>query len=181
MPLPPEERPGTHCLCMGVISPAFRVFVRHIIVQVRRALVGPWVWGYACMYVCMSVRNRLTIEIYGFMHSLRTFGSCHSWCQRAMAWRSRPRTWRTEDQAMPERVQMCGRRLTAQQKDERQQGNGDKKRLARHHQSDLLSSLTSERGGGQHGVVLPALQASPFRTFHMLRVRHLMRCVYLVK
>ena len=26
------------------------------------------------MYVCMSVRNGFTIEIYGFMHSLRTFG-----------------------------------------------------------------------------------------------------------
>ena len=45
---------------------------------------------------------------------------------------------------MPERVQMYGRRLTAQQKDERRQDNGDKKRLER-------------IGGGQHGVVLPAL------------------------
>ena len=44
-----------------------------------------------------------------------------------------------EDQATPERVQMYGRRLTAQQKDERRQGNGDKKRLARHHPSDSLS------------------------------------------
>ena len=70
---------------------------------------------------------------------------------------------------------MYGRRLTAQQKDERRQGNGDKKRLARHHLSDLLSSLTRERGGGQHGVVLPALRALPFQTFHVLRVRHLMR------
>ena len=25
------------------------------------------------MHVCMSVRYRFTIEIYGFMHSLRTF------------------------------------------------------------------------------------------------------------
>ena len=70
---------------------------------------------------------------------------------------------------------MYGRRLTAQQKDERRQGNGDKKRLARHHPSDLLSSLTLERGGGQHGIVLLALRASPFRTFHVLHVRHLMR------
>ena len=53
---------------------------------------------------------------------------------------------------------MYGRRLTAQQKDERRQDNGDKKRLARHHPSDLLRSLTRERiGGGQHGVVSPAL------------------------
>ena len=28
---------------------------------------------YVCMYVCMSVHNGFTIEIYGFMHSLRTF------------------------------------------------------------------------------------------------------------
>ena len=25
----------------------------------------------------MSVRNRFTIEIYGFLHSLRTFVACH--------------------------------------------------------------------------------------------------------
>ena len=71
---------------------------------------------------------------------------------------------RTEDWAMPERVQMYGRRLTAQQKDETQEGNGDTKRLARPQPSDLLSSLTRERGGGMYGVVLPALRASPFRT-----------------
>ena len=70
---------------------------------------------------------------------------------------------------------MYGRRLTDQQKDERRQDNGDKKRLARHHLSDLLRSLTCERiGRGQHGVVSPALQASPFQTFHVLRMRHLM-------
>ena len=43
---------------------------------------------------------------------------------------------------MPERVQMYGRRLTAQQRDERRQDNGDKKRLARQHSSYLLRSLT---------------------------------------
>ena len=76
---------------------------------------------------------------------------------------------------MPERVQMYGRQLTAQQKDERRQDNDDKKRLVRHHLSDLLRSLSRERiGGGQHGVVSPVLRASPFRTFHVLRVRHLM-------
>ena len=40
-----------------------------------------------------------------------------------------------------------GRRLTAQQKDERQD-NSDKKRLVRHHPSDLLRSLSRERIGG---------------------------------
>ena len=64
---------------------------------------------------------------------------------------------------MPERVQM----LTAQQKDERQQDNCDEKRLARCHPSDLLRSLTHEWiGEGQYGVVLPALRALPFQTFH---------------
>jgi len=49
---------------------------------------------------------------------------------------------------------MYGRRLTVQQKDERRQNNGDKKRLERHHPSDLLRSLTHEWiGGGQHGIV----------------------------
>ena len=75
----------------------------------------------------------------------------------------------------PERVQMYGRRLTAQQKDKRRQDNSDKKRLARHHPSDLLRSLTREWiRGGQHGVISPALRASPFRSFHVLRVRDLM-------
>ena len=63
---------------------------------------------------------------------------------------------RIEDDA--KRVQMYGRQLTAQQKDERQQDNSDKKRLARHHPSDLLRLLTRERiGRGQHSVVSPAL------------------------
>ena len=58
---------------------------------------------------------------------------------------------------MPERVQMYGRWLTAKQKDERQD-NDDTKRLAHHHPSNLLRSLTRERiGGGQHGVISPAL------------------------
>ena len=62
-----------------------------------------------------------------------------------------------------EQVQMYGRRLTAQQKDERRQDNDDKKRLARHHLSDLLCSLTREQiGGGQHGVISPVLRALPF-------------------
>ena len=71
---------------------------------------------------------------------------------------------------------MYGRWLTAQQKDERRQDNDDKKRLVRHHLSDLLRSLTREQiGGGQHGVVSPALRALPFRSFYALCVRHLMR------
>ena len=60
---------------------------------------------------------------------------------------------------------MYGRRLTAQQNNERQD-NGDKKRLARHHPSDLLRSPTGELiGGGQHDIVSPVLRASPFSNF----------------
>ena len=35
-------------------------------------------------------------------------------------------------------------------------------------------NLCDPIGGGQHGVISPALRASPFRTFHVLHVRHLM-------
>ena len=73
-------------------------------------------------------------------------------------------------------IEVDGRRLAAQQKDERRQDNDDKKRLVRHHQSDLLRSLPREWiGGGQHGIVSPVLRASPFRTSHVLRMKHLMR------
>ena len=43
---------------------------------------------------------------------------------------------------MPERVQRYGRQLTVQQRDERRQDSGGKKRLACRHPSDLLHSLT---------------------------------------
>ena len=118
------------------------------------------------MFVHMSVRNRFAIEIYGFMHNLRTF------------WHMPLR--------MPLRdgmeIEVDGRRLTAQQKDEKRQDIDDKKRLVRHLPSNLLRSLTVERiGGGQHGIFSTALRALPFRTFHVLRVRHLIRiCVLIV-
>ena len=38
--------------------------------QAQRVLVGP---ESEVVLVCMSVRYGFTIEIYGFMHSLRTF------------------------------------------------------------------------------------------------------------
>ena len=63
-----------------------------------------------------------------------------------MRWRSRSRTRRIEDDARtsPD-VKLSGRRLTAQQKDERRQDNGDKKQLACQHPGDLLGLLTRER------------------------------------
>ena len=71
---------------------------------------------------------------------------------------------------------MYERQLTVQQKDERRQDNGDKKLLVRQHWSNLLRSLIREWiGGGQHSIVSTTLRASRFQTFHVLRVRHMMR------
>ena len=55
------------------------------------------------MFVCMSVRNGFTIDIYGFMHSLRTF-------------------WHLPLRMLSHNgmeIEVGGRQLTAQQKDER--------------------------------------------------------------
>ena len=68
---------------------------------------------------------------------------------------------------MPEQVQGYRRRLTAKQKDERQD-NRDRRRLARQHPSDLLRSLT--RGPDRRSLdstrrldCASRLQPSPFR------------------
>ena len=47
----------------------------------------------------MYVRNGFTIEIYGFLHRVRTFGMCRSGCHRAMAWRLKSRARKIEDDA----------------------------------------------------------------------------------
>ena len=65
----------------------------------------------------MSVRYGFTVEIYGFRHSLRS-------CLARAAHDAIAMEIEVEDSE--ERVQMYGRRLTAQQKDERQD-NSDKK------------------------------------------------------
>ena len=125
------------------------------------------------MYVCMYVSNGFTIEIYGFMHSLRIFWhmllrmSSRDDMEQGME-------IEVEDSEQHPNESRCME--ATQQKDERQQDNSDMNRLACHHPSDLLRSLTRERiGGGQHGIFSPAVQASPFRSFHVVRVRHLMR------
>ena len=142
-----------------------RLSVRLIIMQARRALVGP-----QCEVVYLSVtglRLKYTSQCIVYV----PFGTCRSGCHRAMAHGMEFEVEDLEDRRRRQNESRC--RLTAEQKDERRQDNDDKKRLARHHLSDLLRSPTRERiGGGQHGVVSPALRASPFRTFHVLRVRH---------
>ena len=66
----------------------------------------------------MSVCNRFTIEIYGFMHSLRTFwhvplGIPSRDGMEIKVEDSEDKRWRQNES------QMYGRQLTAQQKDER--------------------------------------------------------------
>ena len=85
------------------------------------------------MFVCLSVCYGFTVEIYGFMHSLCTF-----WYMLLMMPSRDGMEIEVEDlEDRRRRQNEYGRWLTAQQKDERQD-NGDKKRLARHHPSDLL-------------------------------------------
>ena len=78
------------------------------------------------MYVCTYVRNGFAIEIYGFMHSLRTF------------WYVALRMPSCDGME----IEVDGKQLAAQQKDERRQDNDDKKWLACHHPSDLICLLT---------------------------------------
>ena len=115
----------------------------------------------------MYVRNGFTIEIHGFMHSLCTFW--HVLLRMPSRNGMEIEVEDSEDRRQRQNKSRCsyGRWLTAQQKDERQQDNGDRKRLACHHPSDLLHSLTRERiDGGQH------FELHHFRTFHVLRMRH---------
>ena len=52
---------------------AERLSVRQIIVRARRALMGPYSEVVlVCMYVCMSVRNGFTTEVYEFTYSVCT-------------------------------------------------------------------------------------------------------------
>ena len=66
---------GTLCRQVCDILTAECLSVRLIIVQVRLALVGSWS-EVVLVRMYMSVRNGLMIEIYRFMHSLRTFLAC---------------------------------------------------------------------------------------------------------
>ena len=122
---------------------------------------------YVCMYVGMYVRYGFTIKIYGFAHSLCTSLACAA--HDAIA-----HVGVGGQKSTSERGQRYGRRLTTQQKDERQQDNGDRRRLALH---DLLCLLTVNRiGEGDHGVVLTALRTLRFTIFsHVLGVWHIMR------
>ena len=105
---------------------------------------------YVCMFVCLSVTGT-RLKYTGLCIAYVPFGTCCSGCHLAMTWRSRSRTWKIKDDARTSPD--VWKAVNCSTKD-----NSDEKRLACHHPSDLLSSLTREWiGGGQYGVVLPAL------------------------
>ena len=62
--------------------------------------------------------------------------------------------------------------ITAQQNDERRQDNGDKKRLACQHWSNLLRALIRE---WTEDSTASSRQRFEIRTFHLLCVRNMMR------
>ena len=120
----------------------------------------------------MSARYRFTIEIYRYRHSLRTYlaRDAHD------AITVEVEDPRTEDDA---RTSPEIWKTAAQQKDERRQDNGDKKRLARQHPSNLLCLLTHERDRRRTArrLIDSALSFTILsdRTFYVPGVRHMMR------
>ena len=132
--------------------------------QAWRALVGSQSdVVLVCIYVCMY-EGGLHIVYVPLRHVPLMMPS-----QR----RSRTQRIPVEDYART--TPDVQRRLTAQQKDE---DNGDKKRLVCQHPSDLLSSPTHERDRQRTAqrCLDSALSIAilSYRTFHMLRVRHMM-------
>ena len=113
----------------------------------------------------MCDHNGFTIEIDRFMHNVHT--SLARAAHDAITTEVRVKDLEDRRQT-PEWVQMYGRRLTAQQKDERWQNNGDKKRLAHHHPSDLLCSLTRELDRWRTAWRrLDSIWASPFHPIEL--------------
>ena len=100
------------CHCRSLIGECLSG--RLIIVWARQALVG-WVLIWGCsFFVCLSVMG-LRIRLY--TRFLARAAHNVDWEDRRW-WQAREQVWRYR------------RRLTAQQKDERQQDNSDRRRLA---------------------------------------------------
>ena len=125
------------------------------------------------MYVCLSVTGLrlkytgLRIVFVPFWHMLLMMPS---------RWRSRPRTKRTEDN--PSMSPDVWKMVTVQQKDVRQD-NGDKKRLAYQHPSDLLRLLTYERDRQRTARChLDRTSSFYISNFPRARVRHMM-CMHI--
>ena len=53
---------------------------------------------YVCMYVCMSVRNGFTTEVYEITYGLRTLRHVPLLVRLSSRWK----TWRRDDDARPE-------------------------------------------------------------------------------
>ena len=82
-----------------------------------RTFEGGVLAGNYGMYVCMFVRNRFTIEMYGLRIVYVPFGTCHLRCHRI----SRDGMEIEVEDSEDRRLQTYGRRLTAQRIDERRQ------------------------------------------------------------
>ena len=79
---------------------------------------------------------------------------------------------------MAEQVQMDWRRLIAQQKVNKIMVTRNDLRVstrAIYFPRWPMNGIDGGYDGGQHGVISTALRASPGRTFHVLRMRHMMR------
>ena len=142
--------------------------------KARRALGGLSL--RLCLYVCMSVTG-LRLKYTGLR--IVYVPLQHVPLMMPSRWRSRTRRIPVEDYARTSPD--VWRQLTAQQKDEKRQDNGDKKRLVRQHPSDLLCSLTRELDTDRRRTARRRLDSASSvailfdRTFHVLRVRHMMR------
>ena len=110
---------------------------------------------YVCPYVCMSVCNGFTIELHGFMHSLRTFWHVplrmpsYDGMEIEVKGLEHRRRCQNESRCMED-----GYLLNKRMKDDKI--TVTKNDLRVNHPSNLLRPMTRERvGGGQHSVVLP--------------------------
>ena len=117
----------------------------------------------------MSVRYRFTIEINWFTHSLCTCLACAAYDVRSRSIEDLKGRRRQQNES---RCMKDGSLITAQQNDKRRQDDGDKKRLAHQHWSDLLHSLIHEQ---TEDSTASSRQRFELRTFHLLCMRHMMR------
>ena len=101
-------------------------------------------------------------------------GTCHSWYKRAQwSWRSRTRRTEVDARKSPE-IKLINCSAKGWKTTRSITMTGDDLRVST--QAIYFARWpVNGIGGGQCGVVSTTLRASPFRTFHMLGVRHMMR------
>ena len=119
------------------------------------------------MFVCLSIASlRLKYMVLGIVY----IPVWHVPLKMLSRWRSRSRTQRIEDARMTPDVWKTVNCSTKGLKTTRQETTC----ASALELFTSLADLCNRIGGGQHSVILTALQDSPFQTFHMLRVRHMM-------